>query len=131
MAPGLGPVPAPALAQPLLIRVGALYGQPAEVSVERVAPNTMPWLQLHTAQRGVFPPMAPPTGAPSLSPPATGGGGFPPGGAPSQTVSGGDDQQVAFSTTDQAPGPGQAHVYRVSAKQAGAVFGGYTVVVLG
>lgn len=131
MAPGLGPVPAPALTQPLLIRVGALYGQPAEVSVERVAPNTMPWLQLHTGQRGVFPPMAPPTGGPSLSPPTTGGGGFPPGGGPSQTVTGGDDQQVAFTTTDQAPGPGQAHVYRVSAKQAGAVFGGYTVVVLG
>lgn len=126
-----GDAPAPALDQPLLIRVGALYGEPAEVSVERVAPHTMPWLQLHTGQRGVFPSMAAPTGAPALSPPTTGGGGFPTtGGGPSHTVAG-DDQLVAFSTSDRAPGPGEAHVYRVSAKQGGAVFGGYTVVVLG
>lgn len=126
-----GDAPAPVLDQPLLIRVGALYGEPAEVSVERVAPHTMPWLQLHTGQRGVFPSMAAPTGAPALSPPTTGGGGFPTtAGGPSHTVAG-DDQLVAFSTSDQAPGPGEAHVYRVSAKQGGAVFGGYTVVVLG
>jgi hypothetical protein len=43
----------------------------------------------------------------------------------------GDDQQVAFTTTDNAPGPGEAHVYRVSATQAGVTFGGYTVVILG
>jgi hypothetical protein len=43
----------------------------------------------------------------------------------------GDDKHVAFSTTDQAPGPGEAHVYRVSATQQGVVFGGYTIVLMG
>jgi hypothetical protein len=90
----------------------------------------MPWLQLHTGVRGTFPAAAPPTGAPMLSPPAEGGAGFTAGGAPTQHVVGGD-QVIAFSTSDHAPGPGQAHVYRVSAHQGGAVFGGYTIVVLG
>jgi hypothetical protein len=75
--------------------------------------------------------MATPTGTPTLSPPTTTGGGFPSeGGAASQTVHG-DDKQVAFFTTDQAPGAGEAHVYRVSATQKGVVFGGYTIVLLG
>lgn len=122
---------APALGQPLLINVGPLYGAPAQVAVQRVSPTTVPWLQLRTGQRGVFPAMATPTGVPTLSPPATIGGGFPgTGGAAQQPVTG-DDQQVALSTSDDPPGPGQAHVYRVSASQAGAVFGGYTVVILG
>jgi hypothetical protein len=43
----------------------------------------------------------------------------------------GSDQVIAFSTSDHAPAPGQAHVYRVSAHQGGVVFGGYTIVVLG
>ncbi|HEY1415955.1 MAG TPA: hypothetical protein VGF42_08730 [Caulobacteraceae bacterium] len=125
-APGL------ALTQPILIKVGALYGAPATVAVERVAPNAVPWLQQRTGQRGVFPVMAPPTGTPTLSPPTTAGGGFPTGGdaAASHRVHG-DDKQVAFSTTDQAPGPGEAHVYRVSATQQGVVFGGYTIVLMG
>jgi len=42
-----------------------------------------------------------------------------------------DDQQVALMTTDAAPGPGEAHVYRVTASQQGEIFGGYTVVLLG
>jgi hypothetical protein len=125
------PALAPALAQPVVIAVGALYGQAAEVKVERAAPSAMPWLQLHTGKRGVFPAMAPPTGAPALTPPCASGAGLATAAsAPSHTVEG-DDQQVAFSTTDQAPGPGEAHVYRVSASQGGVVFGGYTVVVLG
>lgn len=75
--------------------------------------------------------MAPPTGVPSLSPGGSTGVGFPTtSSAATQTVHG-DNQQVAFNTTDDAPGPGQAHVYRVSASQAGTVFGGYTVVLLG
>ncbi|SRR5229473_3053550 len=53
-----------------------------------------------------------------------------PGGAGTQTVHG-VDQHVAFTTTDQPPGPGEAHVYRVAASQGGTVFGGYTVVLLG
>jgi len=122
---------AKALTQPLLLKVGPLYGAPAQVVVERVAPNAVPWLQLHTGKRGVFPAMAAPTGAPTLSPPTTAGGGFPTtGGAAQQDVEG-DDQHVAFNTSDQAPGPGEGHVYRISATQDGAVFGGYTIVVLG
>jgi hypothetical protein len=123
--------PAPALGQPLMIKVGPLYGAPAKVAVERVSPNAVPWLQLHTGKRGVFPAMAPPTGAPVLSPPTTPGGGFPTAGAAAQQHVHGDDQHVVFSTSDHAPGPGEAHVYRVSASQAGATFGGYTVVILG
>jgi hypothetical protein len=126
-----GMLPAPALTQPLMIKVGPLFGAPAQVAVERVAPHTVPWLQLHTGQRGVFPGMAPPTGAPTLSPPTAGGGGFPGVGAGPQQVVTGDDQHVAFTTTDQAPGAGQAHVYRVTGTQEGVVFGGYTVVILG
>lgn len=123
--------PQPALQQPVLLQVGPLFGAPATVAVERVAPNAVPWLQLHTGQRGVFPAMAALTGTPILSPPTTVGGGFPTaGGAASQHVEG-DDQHVAFNTTDDAPGPGEAHVYRVSAAQDGAVFGGYTIVILG
>lgn len=120
-----------ALQQPILIKVGPLFGAPATVAVERVAPSTVPWLQLRTGTRGVFPVMATPTGTPTLSPPTTTGGGFPTtGGAASHTVQG-DDKHVAFSTTDQAPGPGEAHVYRVNAAQGGVVFGGYTIVLLG
>ena len=123
--------PQSGLKEPLLLQVGPLYGAPATVAVERVAPSAMPWLQLHTGERGVFPAMAPPTGVPTLSTPATLGGGVPTaGGAASQDVHG-DDQHVAFSTTDNAPGPGEAHVYRVSAAQDGAVFGGYTIVIVG
>jgi hypothetical protein len=120
-----------ALQQPILIKVGPLFGAPATVAVERVAPSTVPWLQLRTGTRGVFPAMATPTGMPTLSPPTTTGGGFPTtGGAARHTVHG-DDKHVAFSTTDQAPGPGEAHVYRVNATQDGVVFGGYTIVLLG
>ncbi len=120
-----------AMEQPLLIKVGPLFGAPATVAVERVPPSTVPWLQLRTQQRGVFPVMATPTGTPLLSPPTTTGGGFPSaGGAASQTIHG-DDKHVAFSTTDHPPRPGEAHVYRVNASQGGVVFGGYTVVLLG
>lgn len=48
--------------------------------------------------------MATPTGIPTLSPPATAGGGFSTGpGAAEQNVHG-DDQHIAFNTTDNAPG---------------------------
>jgi hypothetical protein len=135
VAPGPKPLGADVLAsppgQPLLLKVGPLYGAPARVAVDRVSPSAVPWLQLHTGKRGVFPAMAAPTGAPALSAPTTTGGGFPTaGGAPQQDVQG-DDQYVALTTSDDPPGPGEAHVYRVSATQTGAVFGGYTVVILG
>ena len=42
-----------------------------------------------------------------------------------------DGQQVGFIATDGNPGRGQAHVYRVTGNQNSALFGGYTVVVLG
>jgi hypothetical protein len=75
--------------------------------------------------------MAAPTGVPTLSPATGPAGGFPTtGGAAAQHVNG-DDQHVAFTTTDAAPGPGEAHTYRVTAAQDGIVFGGYTVVLLG
>ena len=126
-----GGAPGPALKQPLLLEVGPLYGAPATVAVERVEPGAVPWLQLHTGQRGVFPAMAPPTGAPTLSRPTTTGGGFPTTGFAASHRVHGDDQHVAFNTTDDAPAPGEAHVYRVGATQDGALFGGYTIVILG
>ncbi|HEY8287677.1 MAG TPA: hypothetical protein VIG49_00325 [Acetobacteraceae bacterium] len=121
----------PALQQPILIKVGPLFGAAATVAVERVAPSAVPWLQLRTGTRGLFPVMAAPTGIPTLSPPTTAGGGFPTGGGAATHTISGDDKHVAFSTTDQAPGPGEAHVYRVNAAQDGVVFGGYTIVLLG
>ena len=36
-----------------------------------------------------------------------------------------------FATDDAPPPPGQAHGYRVTAQQQGAVVGGYTVVLMG
>ena len=121
----------PALEQPILIKVGPLFNSPATVRVDRVAPSAVPWLQLHTGVRGVFPPMAAPTGIPTLSGGTGPGAGFPSQSAAHTQVVHGDDQHVAFTTTDSAPGEGEAHVYRVSASQDGQVFGGYTVVVLG
>src|SRR5262249_60094372 len=121
---GIGGGSQQALKQPVLLQVGPLYGEPATVAVERVAPSAVPWLQLHTGQRGLFPAMAPPTGAPTLSAPTNLGGGFPSaGGAASQQVLG-DDQHVGFNTSDDAPGAGEAHVYRASASQEGAGFVG-------
>jgi hypothetical protein len=116
---------------PLVLRVGPLYGEPADVNVARVNPNEMPWLQLHTGVRGQFPTRATPSGSPLLSPPTSVGGG-PSAAAPATAHQvAGDDQQIAFSSSDDAPGPGEAHVYRVTASQGDQVVGGYTVVRLG
>ncbi|MEO6702910.1 MAG: hypothetical protein ABI140_18780 [Jatrophihabitantaceae bacterium] len=119
------------LTGPLTLKVGPLYGEPAQVAVERVAPHAMPWLQLRTGVRGQFPAQAAPTGQVLLGAPRSIGGGANFGGqAPTQQVTD-DDQQVTFATGDTAPAAGQAHVYRVTASQQGQVFGGYTVVLLG
>ncbi|UQX86840.1 hypothetical protein M6D93_11025 [Jatrophihabitans telluris] len=119
------------LATPLTLKVGPLYGEPAQVAVERVAPHTMPWLQLRTGVRGQFPAQATVTGPALLGAPRTIGGGANFGGQAAQQQVVGDDQQVTFATADTLPAPGQAHVYRVTASQQGEVFGGYTVVLLG
>ncbi len=115
----------------LLLKVGPLFGAPATVQVERTQPSAMPWLQLQTGTRGGFPAPAAPTGAPLLSPPSPVGGAQKAApGAQAQNVNG-DDQQVAFTTTDAPPAAGQAQVYRVSASQGGQTVGGYTVVING
>ena len=127
----LPPPPPLPLPVPVLLKVGPLYGAPAQVAVERVVPASMPWLQLHTGVRGQFPAQAMPTGTVELSRPVSTGGGVPTGGAATSQAVTGDDQQVVFTTTDKPPGPGEAHVYRVSAAQDGQLVGGYTVVLLG
>jgi hypothetical protein len=116
---------------PLTIKVGPLYGETAQVGVERVAPHAVPWLQQRTGVRGLFPAQAVATGVPLLGAPTTIGGGPGGGGAAAQHEVDGDDQQVELTTGDELPGPGEAHVYRVTASQHGEVFGGYTVVLLG
>ena len=116
--------PNPLGAQPLRLSVGALYGAPATITVDRHAPATMPWLQLHSGQRGSYPAQAVGTGQLLLAHP---------GGA-DQTgplTTRGDDAQVLFAPTDGPPPAGQAHVYRVTASQGGQIIGGYTVVHLG
>jgi hypothetical protein len=116
---------------PLTLKVGPLYGEPAQVAVARAAPHEMPWLQLRTGTRGQFPAAAAATGAISLSPPTPVGGGPSTGGAATEHQVTADDQQIAFTTGDAPPAPGEAHVYRITASQNSEVFGGYTVVLLG
>ncbi|MDT5188837.1 MAG: hypothetical protein QOI28_1088 [Mycobacterium sp.] len=108
---------------PLTIAVGPLFGAPATVAVQREHPANVPWLQLHTGVRGKFPAPAAATGTVGLGL----GGGAP---AASHQVTG-DGAQVTLHATDDPPAPGSAHVYRISANQGGATFGGYTVVVMG
>jgi hypothetical protein len=115
---------------PLTLKVGPLYGEPAEVAVTRAAPHAMPWLQLRTG-RGQFPTQAAPTGDVHLGAATPIGGGPSGGGAEAHQLVDTDEQQVTFTTGDTAPAPGEAHVYRVTASQQGEVFGGYTVVLLG
>ncbi len=109
---------------PLQLSVGQLFGRPATVAVTRAEPTTMPWLQLHTGVRGVYPPAAVPTGTIAVTRMDGGAGGG------SLQVHA-EDQPVMFTTTDAPPPPGSAHVYRVTATQDGQVFGGYTVVLGG
>jgi hypothetical protein len=122
---------AQALGPALTLKVGPIYGMPAQVAVSRTMPHSMPWLQLHTGVRGQFPNAATPTGAPQLSSPHPIGAGAPAGPGTDQHQVTSDDQQVGFTTTDAHPAPGEAHVYRVTASQGGQVFGGYTVVLVG
>jgi len=109
---------------PITLTVGPLFGQPAQVTVTRDQPTSMPWLQLHSMTRGAFPPAAPPSGLVALGAP---GGLLDQTGVNVTT----DGQQVALGSSDSPPAPGSAHLYRVTASQNGQVFGGYSVVVLG
>jgi hypothetical protein len=120
-----------AVMPPVQLHIGPLYGGPATIQVDRAAPGTMPWLQLHTGSRGLFP--APPTtstGQPLLTAPAPIGAATAAASGSQHDVSG-DGQQTSFHTTDPPPAAGQARVYRVTASQDGQVFGGYTIVVTG
>ena len=119
------------LTAPLTLKVGPLYGEPAQVAVERVAPHAMPWLQQRTGVRGQFPAQATPTGQLLLGAPRPVGGGANFGDQAAQQEVTADDEQVTLAAGDDPPEPGQAHIYRVTASQQGQVFGGYTVVLLG
>jgi hypothetical protein len=112
------------LSSQITLATGPLYGQPAQVTVTRDEPPSMPWLQLHSMTRGAFPAAASPTGDVALGQP---------GGPLNQTAIDvtTEDQQVALGSSDNPPDPGSAHLYRVTASQNGQVFGGYSVVVLG
>jgi hypothetical protein len=131
-----------AAAKPTIgIDVGPLFGGVAELRVARAATNTMPWLHLATNDRTVLPGTGAATGDVGITPARPAGGGIPDlGGVPDPRAAGlmgdtqgvtADGQQIAVHATDADPGAGNAHVYRVSGHQDGAVFGGYTVVVLG
>ena len=117
-------VPAGQNVDGLQFSVGQLFGHAADIAVTRHAPATMPWLQLHSGQRGQFPGQAVGTGGLMLAAPGRLGTG-------ATMQAHGDDAQVVFATGDQAPPPGQGHVYRVTASQQGQLIGGYTVVRLG
>ena len=104
-----------ALAGPVQLSVGQLFGAPADITVTRAQPASMPWLQLRSGTRGAFP-------APAL---ATGQVGV------SQAQATQDGATVLLDSSDSPPPAGSAHVYRVTASQNGQAFGGYTVVIPG
>jgi hypothetical protein len=118
-----------------------LFGGAAQLAVARADTQTMPWLHLVTNDRATLPATAPPTGDIGITPAVPVGADIPNLGAvPDPRAAGlmgttqgvtADGQQVAVHATDAQPGAGGAHVYRVTGHQDGAVFGGYTVVVLG
>jgi len=133
---------AEAAAKPTLaIGVGPLFGGNAAVAVQRANTGTMPWLHLVTMDRNRTPGTGAANGDVGLTPPTPEGAPLPNLGAVSDPRGAGligdshgvagDGQQVGFHATDGNPGAGQAHVYRVTGTQNGALFGGYTVVVLG
>jgi len=105
------------------IGVGPLYGAPATVTVQREHPANMPWLQLHTGVRGLYPAPAAATGSVGLA--------LADGTSASTHQVEGDSTHVTLHTDDDPPPPGSAHIYRVTASQEGMAFGGYTVVVMG
>jgi hypothetical protein len=133
---------AEAAAKPTLpIAVGPLFGGAAAVAVQRADTGAVPWLHLVTMDRARTLGTGLPTGDVGLTAPTPAGAPLPNlGVVPDPRAAGligdahgvtGDGQQVGFHATDGNPGAGQAHVYRVTGTQNGALFGGYTVIVLG
>jgi hypothetical protein len=133
---------AEAAAKPSLpIAVGPLFGGAANVGVQRTDTGTVPWLHMVTMDRNRTLGTGAATGDVGLTAPTPAGTALPNLGAvPDPRGAGliadshgvtGDGQQVGFHATDDNPGGGQAHVYRVVGTQNGSVFGGYTVIVLG
>jgi hypothetical protein len=133
---------AEAAAKPTLgIAVGPLFGQAAQLQVQRAQTTTMPWLHLVTNSRTLLPATGAATGDVGITAAMPLGANLPNLGAISNaraagligdgTGATGDGQQVGFVTTDGNPGAGNAHVYRVSGSQNGQTFGGYTVVIVG
>jgi hypothetical protein len=133
---------AEAAAKPTLpIAVGPLFGGTAAVAVHRTNTGTMPWLHLVTMDRTRTPGTGAATGDVGLTAPTPEGAPLPNlGTVPDPRGAGlmadshgvtGDRQQVGFHATDGNPGAGQAHIYRITGNQNGALFGGYTVIVLG
>jgi hypothetical protein len=131
-----------AAAKPTLpIAVGPLFGGAAMVGVQRANAGAVPWLHLVTMDRARTLGTGAATGDVGLTAPTPAGAPLPNLGAVPDPRGAGligdnhgvtaDGQQVGFHATDGNPGPGQAHIYRVSGTQNGALFGGYTVIVLG
>lgn len=123
------------------IDVGLLFGGVATVEVARTDAAGVNWLHMITLDRKKTLANGVPTGDVGLTAPTPSGTPLPnlgvipdPRGAGlignSHAVTS-DGQQVGFHSTDGNPGPGKAHIYRVTGTQNGAVFGGYTVIVLG
>ncbi len=133
---------AEAAAMPTLgIQLGPLFGQPAQIQVDRAGTETMPWLHLVTNDRNAIPATGAPSGDVGITAAVPAGANLPDLGAiPNPRAAGligngaganADGLKVGFVATDGNPGAGNAHVYRVSGSQGGQTFGGYTVVILG
>jgi hypothetical protein len=131
-----------AAAKPTIgLDVGPLFGGTADIAVARAETTAMPWLHLATNNRTVIPGTGVANGDVGITPPVPVGADIPNLGAVADPRAAGlmgttqgvgaDGQQIAVHATDGSPGDGKAHIYRVSGQQDGAVFGGYTVVVLG
>lgn len=124
----------------LPIAIGPLFGGNGDVAVHRADTETMPWLHLVTMDRNRILATGTATGDVGLTAPTPEGPLPNLGAVPDPRAAGligdahgvtGDGLQIGFHATDGNPGTDQAHVYRVMGTQNGALFGGYTVVVIG
>ena len=133
---------AEAAAKPTIgVNVGPLFTAPAQVAVTRADAATMPWLHLVTMSRTTTLGTGAPSGDVGITAPVPAAAPLPNLGALSDPRATGligdgggvvgDAQKVGFVSTDNNPGPGNSHVYRVTGTQNGQTLGGYTVVVVG